>query len=318
MDQLKTVKLHDLGEGLDGGKLIEWHVNIGDPIKIGDPLASIETAKALVELPSPYTGIIDTLDIHIDTTVETGATLAKIKTNHIKIDSHLPLVGKPAHKNYDLPDESALRQNKEEPLQTISMETQLMVKNMMLSKQVVAATLFDDMPADDFNPNVNITVQIIQKLIQTVRKNPKLNAHFNHQTHELITFEHLDLGIAFNDQDEYLKVPIISHVNDYSQAQLSTMIASIKTNGIHSKYIDHQKSAPTFTLTNIGSIGAKYGTPILIPPTVAILAVGRKEKKPIVKNDKIQIANSIPISLTFDHRILTGAQASKFINDLCN
>ena len=78
MDQLKEIKLHDLGEGLDGGRLIEWHVNENDKVNEGDIIASIETSKAIVELPAPYSGQVNHLLIPKDTIVNTGTTIAAI------------------------------------------------------------------------------------------------------------------------------------------------------------------------------------------------------------------------------------------------
>lgn len=317
MAQLIDIKLHDLGEGLDGGKLIEWHINTNDIVDEGDIIASVETAKAIVELPTPFPGKINHINIPVDSVVHTGATIATIAVEeHKTTQNDFPLVGKPIHESYTLPDEAAMRSKQMESNETL-LPTNLMIKNMMLAKRVVAATLFDDMRIDDFATNKNLTAQIIIKIIHALKENPKLNAHFNHISHQLEMFEDINLGIAFNDKDHLLKVPVISQIQNISHNDIETAIVSIKTDGMNSKYIDHNIPSPTFTLTNIGSIGGKYGTPVLIPPGVAILAIGRKEKRPVVVDDQIEIGTFLPISLTFDHRILTGAQATKFIQDLC-
>ncbi|MEE2769946.1 MAG: 2-oxo acid dehydrogenase subunit E2 [Pseudomonadota bacterium] len=321
MDQLKEIKLHDLGEGLDGGRLIEWHVNENDKVNEGDIIASIETSKAIVELPAPYSGQVNHLLIPKDTIVNTGTTIAAINViekKESKQSIDLPLVGKPIHSSHDLPAEKLMRIDDNDQQENSILSTNLMIKNMMLAKQVVAASLFDDMIVDAFENNKNLTAQVIYKLIHALKNNPKLNAHFNNHTHQLETFDSINLGIAFNDRDDRLKVPIISNIDKLKHNDIEDAILSIKQTGMHSNYIDKHLPSPTFTLTNIGSIGGKYGTPVLIPPCVAILAIGKKEQKPIVKDEQIVIANVLPISLTFDHRILTGAQALQFLKDLCN
>lgn len=320
MAQLKEIKLHDLGEGLDGGKLIEWHINKQDPIKEGDIIASVETSKSIVELPSPFTGIIDQLKVSIDSIVNTGTTIASIiLTKNTQSSNHeAALVGKPIHTSHTLPEEVKMRIDQNQANESMMPRSNLMIKNMTLAKKVVAATLFDDMIIDDLDAKINLTVQMILKLTETLKKHSKLNAHFDTSTHELKIFENINLGIAFNDKDDHLKVPIISNAETLTIDNLLEIISSIKLHGMSSSLIDKSIPSPTFTLTNIGSIGAKYGTPILIPPSVAILAIGRKEKKPVVRNNEIIICNSIPVSLTFDHRILTGAQAASFLKDFCN
>lgn len=316
MAQLKEIKLHDLGEGLDGGKLIEWHVNEQDTIQEGDVIASIETSKSIVELPAPMTGIVEKINVPIDSVVNTGTTIAQIQIE--SKENNLPLVGKPVHTTHILPNEETMRTSQEKLPKQIIPNSNLMIKNMTLAKKVVAATLFDEMQIDDLDPNINITAQMVFNLANALSKNPKLNAHFDMNNHELIEFKNIHLGIAFNDRDDHLKVPVIGNVEKKSIEQIVEIIASIKNDGMASPFIDSDIPSPTFTLTNIGSIGAKYGTPVLIPPCVGILAIGRKECKPIVKNNEIVIGNLMPVSLTFDHRILTGAQAATFLRDFCN
>ena len=316
MAQLKEIKLHDLGEGLDGGKLIEWHVGEKDTIQEGDVLASIETSKSIVELPAPMTGIIKKLNVPVDSVVNTGTTIAQIQI-HSK-ETLMPLVGKPIHATHVVPNEVNMRVSKDDSHNQTMPDSNLMIKNMTLAKKVVAATLFDELLIDNLDPNINITAQMIFRLASKLKKHPKLNAHFDTHSHRLVEFENIHLGIAFNDRDDHLKVPVIANVETLSIEQISEIIASIKTHGMASPLIDNHIPSPTFTLTNIGSIGAKYGTPILIPPCVGILAIGRKAQQPIVKNNEIIIGNLMPLSLTFDHRILTGAQAASFLNDFCN
>lgn len=316
MAELKNIKLHDLGEGLDGAKLIEWHINANDVVIEGDIIASVETAKAIVELPTPFSGTVDHLAIPIDTIVKTGTTIATINIEGAQESHSTPLVGKPTHTSHELPNESAMRVNRT-PQEKKPLTTNLMIKNMMLAKQIVAATLFDDINIDDFDKHLNLTTQVIMKIIEALKKNPKLNAHFNHISHQLEIIDDINLGIAFNDKDDLLKVPVISNIQKLNSLEIENAISSIKQDGMSAQCINHKIPSPTFTLTNIGSIGGKYGTPVLIPPGVAILAIGRKEQRPIVCDGEIGIATLLPISLTFDHRILTGAQATKFIHDLC-
>ncbi|MDG2347846.1 MAG: 2-oxo acid dehydrogenase subunit E2 [Gammaproteobacteria bacterium] len=318
MAQLKEIKLHDLGEGLDGGKLIEWHVSEKDSIREGDLIASIETSKSIVELPAPMTGIVEKLNVSADSVVNTGTTIAQIQIESEEKNNNQPLVGKPIHATHVLPNETTMRTSQENLTKPMIPSSNLMIKNMTLAKKVVAATLFDEMPIDELDPNINITAQMVFKLANALSKNPKLNAHFDTNNHELTEFKNIHLGIAFNDRDDHLKVPVIGNVEKLSIEQIVAIIASIKKDGMASPFIDNHIPSPTFTLTNIGSIGAKYGTPVLIPPCVGILAIGRKECKPIVKNNEIVIGNLIPVSLTFDHRILTGAQAASFLIDFCN
>jgi pyruvate dehydrogenase E2 component (dihydrolipoamide acetyltransferase) len=72
----------------------------------------------------------------------------------------------------------------------------------------------------------------------------------------------------------------------------------------------------TFTITNIGSLGGQYATPIINYPECAILALGRITDKPVAVDGKIEIRKMLPVSLAFDHRIIDGAEAARFVNDV--
>lgn len=320
MDEIKHILLNDLGEGLNEAKLVEWKIMPGDHIDYDQIIAHVETAKAIIELPSPYAGTVKKLNHQPGDAIPVGATIADI---HIKAPESAssemikPLVGKVHHETTILEDESLLRH-----APTI-METSLdqyqnqsMAHNIQQSNEVIAATLYDDMSVAEFNLNDNITAQCIDRLIKVLQTFPKFNAHFCGNSMQLTQQKHIHLGIAFNENDQ-LKVPVVEQIEQYDLAGLNELIRSLKADGLKSQYLSTKHVKPSFTLSNIGSLGGRYGTPILLPPAVGILAIGKITKTPIVRNDNIVIEPLAPLSLTFDHRALTGAEACQFLSTLC-
>lgn len=317
MDELKDIILHDLGEGLSEAKLIEWKVSLNSPIKQDQIIALLETAKAIIELPSPYAGTVTTLHQQPNTMIQVGAPIAQIqlsKTPSLTPTEHKPLVGKAHHEVTLLKEEGALR-HKISPLSKHGTQ-HAMASQLRPAKAVIAASLFDDMPVHTFNNDDNITAQCIDKVIHALRAHPRVNAHFTPTNMQLVPQEEIHLGIAFND-DNQLKVPVIKQIEQYSLQELNTIIASLKKDGMRSHYVASADVKPTFTISNIGSLGGRYGTPVLIPPAVAILAIGRIEAKPVLIENQWIVRHFAPLSLTFDHRALTGADGCHFLSALC-
>lgn len=318
---MKPIILNDLGEGLSEAKLIEWKVAVGDDIQHDQIIALLETAKAIIELPSPFKGHVTALNHQPGDTIPVGSTIATIAHNHHQASTNTmaPLVGKSHHETTLLANEGHLRHTPTTslPLSSQDDRIQSMAHRMAKSNEVIAATLFDDMSVVDFNPNSNITAQCIYKLIEALTQFPQFNAHFSAQQMKLTPQPQIDLGIAFNDNNQ-LKVPVVEHIEQYDLAEISQIIQSIKDQGMKSPYVSSKNIKPSFTLTNVGGLGGRYGTPILLPPAVGILAIGRICDTPVVRNKRISIEPIAPLSLTFDHRALTGAEACQFLTKLCH
>jgi 2-oxoisovalerate dehydrogenase E2 component (dihydrolipoyl transacylase) len=145
-----------------------------------------------------------------------------------------------------------------------------------------------------------------------VRTEPGLNAWFDGKSQSRTLFEQIDVGIAVDTIDGLL-VPVIRHVEKRSAAQLRGELDRLKRAARDRTVGSEELRNFTFMLSNFGSMAGRYATPIVVPPAVAILGTGRVRRDVIAAGDKLEIHTRMPLSLTFDHRVITGGEAVRFL-----
>ena len=133
----------------------------------------------------------------------------------------------------------------------------------------------------------------------------------------IIVKNYYNIGVAV-DAPQGLVVPVIKSVDQKSILELAQEVQTIAEKARDKKLAPEDMHAGTFTITNIGSVGGTAATPIINHPESAILGLYRIMEKPVVINGKIEIRKIMPLTVSFDHRILDGAKAAKFMNDLKN
>ncbi|MCZ8518998.1 MULTISPECIES: dihydrolipoamide acetyltransferase family protein [Paenibacillus] len=154
---------------------------------------------------------------------------------------------------------------------------------------------------------------IVKALVAAARQFPVMNAMIDEEKQEIVYKKYYNIGIA-TDTDNGLLVPVIQ---DADRKNIWTIAASIKdlaARGREGKLGPTELKGSTLTITNIGSAGGMFFTPVINFPEVAILGTGRITEKPVVKNGEIVIAPIMALSLSFDHRIIDGATAQNFMN----
>ncbi|MEA3453534.1 MAG: dihydrolipoamide acetyltransferase family protein [Candidatus Caldatribacteriota bacterium] len=164
--------------------------------------------------------------------------------------------------------------------------------------------------------NVSITSGLAFVSSKILIELNKFNAHFNSDKKELIIYNNVNIGIAV-DTEKGLMVPVIKNTDKLNLRTINDQIkkfAGEARNGIIS---ENNIKGSTFTLTNLGMMRTEIFTPVINPPEVAILGIGRIIKKPIIDDeDKISIRELAYLSLSYDHRIIDGADAAKFLEKL--
>jgi len=165
--------------------------------------------------------------------------------------------------------------------------------------------------------NVNLTYLpfVIKAVIVALKAFPEFNSSLDEEKEELVLKHFYNIGIA-TDTERGLMVPVIRDADRMSIIELARAIQDISTRAKENKVGLHELKGGTFTITNYGSIGGYFGIPIINFPESAILGLGRVVKKPIVKDDEIVIAKVMPLSLSYDHRIIDGASGAHFLNIL--
>ncbi|NMA85759.1 MAG: 2-oxo acid dehydrogenase subunit E2 [Tissierellia bacterium] len=154
---------------------------------------------------------------------------------------------------------------------------------------------------------------IIKAVVKVLKEYPEFNSSFDEENEELILKYFYHIGIA-TDTDRGLMVPVLKDVDRKSVVDIAREIEDLSTRAKNNQVEISELRGSTFTITNYGSIGGLYGIPIINYPESAILGIGRIVKKPIVKDDEIVIAHMLPLSLSYDHRIIDGASGARFLN----
>lgn len=154
---------------------------------------------------------------------------------------------------------------------------------------------------------------VAKAIIAGLKEHPYLNATLDDENEEIILKKYFSIGMA-TDTPEGLMVPVVKNANDKSILQLAEEMAQLSEKARTRKIDLADLKGGTFTITNYGSVRGIFGTPIINHPEVAILGVGRVQDKPVVKDGKIEIRKMLPLSLSFDHRVVDGAEAARFLN----
>jgi 2-oxoisovalerate dehydrogenase E2 component (dihydrolipoyl transacylase) len=407
--QMTTFNLPDLGEGLAEAEIVRWHVNVGDAVTVDQPMLAVETAKAVVEVPAPFTGVVKTLHGQPGDVIATGAPLVDfetangaktaVSTGRVSSDagtvvgnmptSDIELVetvhagsthyrtngsssqtggrlrAAPAARALakrlgvdlatlkgtgrggviivdDVIAHSSIRSNGTSapgrptasgglnaPAGTTIPATpaapafpggeklrglrRAMSQSMSLARDnVTNCTLFDDADLHRWREGQDFTTRLLRAIAAGSQAEPALNAWYdgNTQTRRLMT--RVDVGMAV-DTGDGLIVPVLRDVGNRTTAQLRAEIDRLKSAARDRTVTPDDLRDVTFMLSNFGMIAGRYATPIVVPPMVAILGSGRLSRDVVVADGGIEAHLRMPLSLTFDHRCVTGGEAARFL-----
>jgi len=389
-----TFHLPDLGEGLAEAEIVAWHVREGDEVRVDQRMMSVETAKAVVDVPSPYTGkilqllakpgdvvatgqaVVDfelpagTQIIHSASHADESAAAAHDKGTVVgfmsvsdrewteqadtNANSHLPndrrrvraspsvrmlakrlevdlrrikgsgrggLItmddvlnisdfkrnGRPA---YRMPALSELLAG---DFETLRGARRTMSHAMSISRDEIAmCTVFDDADIHAWGPGTDITSRSIRALVAGVKAAPTLNAVFDPNGPSRRLFEQVHLGIAVDVGDQ-LFVPVIRNADRLTLVELRAEVKRLKEAVRNRSLTPDEFRDYTITLSNFGTIAGRYATPLVVPPTVAILGTGKVRRDVVATDTGVEVHKRIPLSLTFDHRCITGGEACRFL-----
>jgi pyruvate dehydrogenase E2 component (dihydrolipoamide acetyltransferase) len=366
---MNIFKLPDLGEGLQEAEIVEWHVKSGDEVKADQPLVSVETAKAIVDIPSPQAGRIAKLYggkgdiVHLGAALvgfegeggqaDTGTVVGRMETSERVIHEAAPFapaapipggglsVGTTAVKatpavralarklDIDLtmvmptgPDGVVTSSDVERtaklltelgPPETLRGVRRAMAQNMAQAQsEVAAATVIDDADIDAWESGADVTIRLIRALVAGCRAQPGLNAWFDGRSARRRVLAKIDVGIAV-DLPDGLFVPVLRDVAHRDAADLRAGLDRMRADVRARKIPPEEMRGNSITLSNFGMIAGKYAAPIVVPPTVAILGAGRVHDAVVAHDGKPVVHAILPLSLTFDHRVVTGGEAARFL-----
>ncbi|MBA2174331.1 2-oxo acid dehydrogenase subunit E2 [Halobacillus locisalis] len=156
---------------------------------------------------------------------------------------------------------------------------------------------------------------VVKALVSAIKKFPVLNTSVDDNTDEIIQKHYYNIGIAA-DTDKGLMVPVVKEADRKSIFGISDEINQLAVKARDGKLSSAEMKGASTTITNIGSAGGQWFTPVINHPEVAILGIGRIAEKPVVRDGEIVVAPVLAISLSFDHRIIDGATAQHAMNHI--
>ena len=348
--------LPDLGEGLTEAEVVSWQVTEGEHIIADQPLVSVETDKAVVEVPAPYSGTVKALLAKVGDIVKTGVPLVEIDTEK-DVDKGA-IVGdlevgppaaeqrkKPVAERVSKPASKAIKaspairklaRSKDVDLATVSGSgpngailssdilaaaggqvegeelrgvRRAMARAMTRAGQtVVPATVTERADIDAWASGENPTQRLVRAIAKACKEEPALNAWFDGTRRQL--HDHVDLGLAVDTPDGLI-VPVLRNIEDTKD--LADKIKKAKTSVRNRTAAPADLQGATITLSNFGTLGGEFACLVVSPPQVGILGAGRISEACVAVDGKPEIRRSMPLSLTFDHRAVTGAEAARFL-----
>jgi pyruvate dehydrogenase E2 component (dihydrolipoamide acetyltransferase) len=153
----------------------------------------------------------------------------------------------------------------------------------------------------------------VKATVLALKEHRQLNAQIDIENERMIFNNRYNICIAV-DTPEGLVVPVIRDADQLSIMQIAVKITELSDKARDRKLSLNDLKEGTFTLTNYGSIGGLFATPVINYPQTGILGIGRIIKQPVVKDNQVIIGNVLPLSLSVDHRVVDGGEASRFIN----
>jgi len=353
--------LPDLGEGLPDAEIVEWHVKVGGTISTNAPLVSVETAKAIIDIPSPVSGTVTHLFGDINDVIKTGDPLVEfegepqqdagtvvgeVETNDSLIEEKpsrkksatfnakaTPAVRALAHRlGVDLSvitpsGHDGLIQSDDVrrvarilaevgPMEPLRGVRRAMARNMSQSHSEVApATVVDDADISLIKNTADITPRLIRALTVACQAEPALNAWFDSHAIGRRILNSIHLGLAI-DAPQGLFVAVLRNIEKESLDGIQERLIELKSKIEQRSFSADELRGYTIILSNYGSIAGRYSMPVVLPPTVAIVGAGKAREEVVVVDGKMLIRNMLPLSITIDHRVVTGGEATRFLKAL--
>lgn len=328
---LHEYRMPDAGEGLTEAEVLIWHVEVGDRVSVNQVIVEVETAKAAVELPSPYAGTVVALLAVPGQVVPVGEPIIQIDDGHSEPTNNPVLVG------YGVRPEAAPQRRPRFKALTPAAETSGGVRLSHVQRMMARAVTRSAGSAAQvtvwLDVDVSATTALIRStrdrpewtgvrvtpltfaalgLLQAISAYPRINATFDDTNQTLNVHPEVGLGIAV-DSERGLVVPHVPSAQHLAPPALAAAIAEVVNRARDGRAGPSDLRGSTITITNIGSLGVDSGTPILNLDQVAILALGRVLQRAWVVAGTVQARDVATLALTFDHRVIDGATGARVL-----
>ena len=387
----RVFALPDLGEGLEEATITAWLVKEGDPVSLNQPIVEVETAKATVEIPSPFAGTIDRLHGKVGEAVKVGAPLVTfeveddgeaaaeedaepatvpatpaVRRRAKELGVELGVIagsgpgGRVTHEDVDRAARSGtpvaaevrapLEEGQASPgvgmapaveqgqragaraLWTMMMPTDAEVRPISMIRRTIAENLtrvvrevpqvttfrtLDSTALEAFRREAGLSPLpiVVRALADVCKDHRSLNASYMAEQGEIWLHRRVHVGIA-TDTERGLLVPVVRDVGDLTLGEVAAEIQRLALAARDGSIRIEEMTGGTITVTNTGSYGSEFGTPIINRAQAAILGLGAIAHRALVVDGEVVARPACTLSLTFDHRLLDGATAGRAFGDL--
>lgn len=309
---IKNIVMPKVAPIMRTGKITEIMVDEGEIINKGDIILSLTAQKANVDIEAPIDGYI-ILQCEVGGDYAPGATLAYMASTLEELNEGLKEDEEKQVEEEKQVDNEENNQN----LNVIELDSvkQSMVENMELTKEYVKGTTFMDVDFHEIKELRKIkkhsyTSYIAYAVSRALKKYPLINSTFSNN--KIYVNKNINLGVAVDD-DGRLYVPVIKNADTLSIEDMEEQIKSYQDKVISDSIAIEDLSDGTFTLTNSGIFGSLTFSPVMNYPQSGILGMGKIADKPVALNNEIVIRPIMIMSLSYDHRIIAGSVAVKFL-----
>jgi pyruvate dehydrogenase E2 component (dihydrolipoamide acetyltransferase) len=162
------------------------------------------------------------------------------------------------------------------------------------------------------DPKLTPTTLVVKAVVAALRAFPRVNASLDLEREERVLKRYCHVGVAV-DTEHGLLVPVVRDADRKTTRQIAAEIAGLAQRARERKLTREEMQGASFTVTNLGGIGGTAFTPIVSHPEVAILGVSRLREEPVVREGDVVVRLLLPLSLSYDHRALDGADAARFV-----
>jgi pyruvate dehydrogenase E2 component (dihydrolipoamide acetyltransferase) len=335
----RVFALPDLGEGLEEAVVTQWLVAEGDEVELNQPIAEIETAKAVVEVPSPFAGKVVRLHAAAGATLAVGSPLLSFDVQESRVAA-TPAVRKLA-KDLGVDLESVTPSGPGGRVTRLDVEAAAGVERAasdLDDVDIVPVTPVRKVIADQLAevaaiPQVT-TFRVVEcSALETVRAelgvsplplfvwalaevcvdHPMVNSSWGGD--RILVHRTMNVGIA-TDTERGLVVPVLRDARSKPVTQIAEEIASLAERARSNALAQDDLAGATIAVTNTGSYGSEFGTPLLNPGHAVTIALGAIQPRALVVDGRIEARPACTLSLTFDHRVLDGATVGRALTAL--
>lgn len=363
---MKIFKLPDLGEGLADAVIRQWHIAEGDSVVLDQPLVSVETAKALVEIPAPWAGKIKKLYVAEGDTLESGQPLVeffaskgqgakrKVVASNKDAGTVVGNIQQTSQSLHPEPVAVALTARIASPrvralarrlgvdltrlqpqgsrfseqevyaageqrafaivVPEVSPVRRAMALTMRRShEQVTPVTLCDEVDISAWWGSAAVTLKLLRALQLAAKVESCLNATYSNGC--LVPSAEVNIGLAV-DSTQGLFVPVLKDVAAVTDEQLLQTVKTFKQQAAEGAIPQQYLHGASILLSNFGNMAGRFATPVVVPPTVAIVAAGRIYDGVVAVNGVAVVRKLLPLSVSADHRAVTGGELARFLKAL--